>query len=209
MKLRLLKRPAATNNSARVVLGLGNPGQEYRNTRHNAGFLVLDAVASELGLSFRRPLFGKYQIAAGLSPSGNRTVLVKPLTFMNLSGTVLPGLFRRFRLTAEDLIVVCDQLDLSAGAVRIKRGGGTGGPRGLRSVSEYLGSEDYTRLYLGVGKPPRKADVVAHVLGEPEGPERLRFIAGIESATDAVLRLLDRPIEEVMNEYNRRGGPAR
>lgn len=181
----------------------------YRLTRHNAGFLVIDAVAVELGLSLRRRLFRGYEQAQSKHPDGAAIALVKPLTYMNRSGEVLPALLRRLRISPEQMAVVCDQIDLPPGTVRIKRGGSNAGHRGLHSISHSLGEDRFVRIYVGIGRPASRAEVVDHVLSAPEGAEQQRFEAGIARAAAAVLRLFDSPLEEVMSEFNQRGTDSR
>ena len=139
---------------------------------------------------------------------GGSIVLLKPLTYMNRSGEVIPRVQRRLGIDVADIIVICDQLDLPTGTVRIKRGGGTGGHRGLRSLVAELGSDAFIRVYVGIDKPIGRDAVVNHVLGVPDGEQAVRFAQGIETARDATLRIIDASIEEAMNEYNRRGTGA-
>ncbi len=181
----------------------------YRLTRHNAGFLVIDAVAAELGLSLRRRLFRGYEQAQSKHPDSAAIALVKPLRYMNRSGEVLPALLRRLRISPEQMAVVCDQIDLPPGTVRIKRGGSNAGHRGLHSISHSLGEDRFVRIYVGIGRPASRAEVVDHVLSAPEGAEQQRFEAGIARAAAAVLRLFDSPLEEVMSEFNQRGTDSR
>ncbi len=202
------KQRVPTSKLLRLVIGLGNPGLEYAQTRHNAGFLALDAIARTQECTFRRPLFHRYQSANIVRDGGVSVMLLKPLTFMNRSGEVIPRVQRRFGIDVTDIVVICDQLDLPTGTVRIKRGGGTGGHRGLRSLVAELGNDAFVRVYVGVDKPIGREAVVNHVLGVPEGEEAVRFFQGIETARDATLRIIDTSIEEAMNEYNRRGTGA-
>lgn len=193
------------SSSPRLIVGLGNPGSTYAQTRHNAGFLALESIAELCLARFRRPLFRRYLIADGVSPAGREFRLLKPLTYMNRSGVVVPSVRRPLGIDVEEIIVVCDQLDLPVGMVRIKRGGGTGGHRGLRSLVEELGSDRFIRVYVGIDKPAGREAVVNHVLGVPSQEEAPLFERGIATARDAVIRIIDASIEEAMNEYNRRG----
>jgi PTH1 family peptidyl-tRNA hydrolase len=130
-------------------------------------------------------------------------VLAEPLTYMNRSGQVFPKLLGRARTAPEASIVVCDNLDLPPGRVRMKQGGGTAGHRGLASIVEVLGHGDFLRLYIGVGRPT-DGDVVSHVLGVPPEEERERYAQAVSRAADAVIALRDREPQQVMNETNRR-----
>lgn len=174
--------------------------------------MVVDAVADSLTVSFRRPLFRKYEIArhGGSSQAGAHAplVLVKPITYMNRSGDVLRAVLRRVQADIDSLVIICDQLDLPPGTVRIKRGGSSAGHRGLESISSALDSSRFVRLYVGIGKPSARDRVVDHVLGRPQGDEAERLRQGVQLAADAVLRLSHSSLEEAMNEFNQRGSHA-
>jgi peptidyl-tRNA hydrolase, PTH1 family len=146
-------------------------------------------------------MFHSYRIGVYTEPD-LRLVLIQPLTYMNLSGRVLPHLGRRFDIASERTVVVCDNLDLPPGRIRLKRGGGTAGHNGLSSIIEHLGSKDFLRLYIGIGRPESR-DVVAHVLGIPDAGENEMHKTAIERAADAVLALRYEPTDQVMNEFNR------
>mgnify|MGYP006266827447 CR=1 FL=1 len=147
----------------------------------------------------RKPLF------RSLRWSGcGKLALVQPLTYMNRSGLVVPRLLRSCRCSSAELVIVTDNLDLPNGAVRLKRGGSNRSHRGIASLIDALGTEDFLRLYVGIGRPPQGVSVVDHVLSRPEGEELQVFHDGIARAADAVLRLLEREPEEVMNDLNRR-----
>ena len=171
--------------------------------------MVIDAVAVALGLSLRRRWFSGYEQAQSRHPDRPAIALIKPLTYMNRSGEVLPAVLRRLRASPEQMAVVCDQIDLPPGTIRIKRGGSNAGHRGLNSISSCLGDDCFVRVYVGIGRPASRAEVVDHVLSAPEGAEQQRFEAGIGRAAAAVLRLLDSPLEEVMSEFNQRGTDSR
>jgi PTH1 family peptidyl-tRNA hydrolase len=190
-----------------VVVGLGNPGARYERTRHNAGFLVVDEIAGRLGLEPRRRLFRSYLIAKGRA-DGRPLALVKPLTFMNDSGRVIREALRETGGDAGDILVVCDSLDLSPGAVRLRPSGSAGGHKGLASIIRHLGTDAFPRLLLGIGRPAHRGQVVEWVLREPAGDEAARIDEGVRRAADAVLLLLAEGPERVMNDYNRREPPA-
>lgn len=190
-----------------VVIGLGNPGPAYARTRHNVGFIVADSLASHLGLSFRKPLFCSYLYAPGAAAggaAGSVIHLVKPLTFMNRSGKAARVALRRAGESPESMVAVCDTLDLPAGAVRLKRGGSSAGHRGLSSIIEYLGSEQFLRLYVGIGRPEEKSQVVEFVLSAFTEEELPLIDTAVSRARDALLSLSARGPEEIMNELNRR-----
>ncbi|MFO7780667.1 MAG: aminoacyl-tRNA hydrolase [Spirochaetia bacterium] len=184
-------------------MGLGNPGPRFHGTRHNVGFAVVEETAARLDISLRKPLFARYRVARQASAAEAPLVLAEPLTYMNRSGDVLPRLLRRAGVEPEAAVVVCDNLDLPAGRLRMKRGGGTAGHRGLASIVDAVGHGDFLRLYIGIGRP-EDGDVVAHVLGSPPEAERTLYAEAVSRAADAVLLLRRQPPEQVMNELNRR-----
>lgn len=186
-----------------LVVGLGNPGKRFAETRHNAGFRVVELVAERLQCPWKSA--DRFSWARGMV--GEKTVyLVKPLTFMNLSGEGLLAFFAHHGHVFEDMIVVHDELDFPPGVVRIKRGGGVAGHRGLQSLVEALGRNDFVRVRVGIGKPEEKDLVVDHVLGIPEGEERVLLEAAERKAAEAVLYILEHGVEKAMNLYNAREG---
>lgn len=202
---QLLRSPG--NNPDFLVVGLGNPGNSYRKTRHNVGFRVIDLLAEPTGVRFKKPIFGRYLIGTG-RPGCHTIVLVKPLTYMNRSGEVLPGLLKKTGLSQDRLIVICDTLDLEPGMCRLKRKGGSAGHKGIASIIEQTGSGDFLRFYIGVGRPEDKSGVVDHVLGIPGKEDELLIRSAEKAAAEAVLRLLEESLEQVMHEFNRRKNPT-
>jgi peptidyl-tRNA hydrolase, PTH1 family len=189
--------------STLVVVGLGNPGERYAGTRHNVGFMVVDALAGSLGVVSRKRLFHSYTIGKGLH-DGRALYLVKPLTYMNASGRAVREALRETGATAQNLCVVCDSLDLSPGNVRLKVKGSSGGQKGLQSVIESLGTDQFTRISIGIGRPEHKGQVIAHVLGSARSADAPLIDAAVDAAVRAVLALLRDGPEKVMNEVNRR-----
>ncbi|AEC02196.1 aminoacyl-tRNA hydrolase [Parasphaerochaeta coccoides] len=186
-----------------IACGLGNPGTEYEHTRHNVGFDVVATVAAFLHVPMRKRFCRPYERGDGFFSSGTRFVLMRPLTFMNGSGRILKYVQRLLRLPGTDLIVVCDQMDLPCGSIRIRKGGKDAGHRGLKSIIQHYGSEDFIRLYIGVGRPSAGTSVVEHVLSRPAPDEVPAFQKGIARGADALAALLaGRPLQEVMNEFN-------
>ena len=186
--------PDAT--AAAMVVGLGNPGPTYARTRHNVGFFVADRVAAKMGGRFGTHKRSNADVSEGRLV-GRRTVLVKPRSFMNESGGPVTAVVRFFSVQLEDLLVIHDDLDLPLGVVRVKRGGGEGGHNGLRSITTSLGSKDYLRVRVGIGRPPGRMDPAAYVLKPFAAAERSAVELACEDAADAVELLLTRSLADV------------
>lgn len=187
----------------KIIAGLGNPGERYLFTRHNLGFMVADRLAMLHHLSFRREKFGAL-LAEG-SIAGIPVILLKPQTFMNLSGKAVGPLVRFFKVDASDLVVVHDDLDLPFGTIRIKEGGGDGGHRGLQSVIEGLGTDRFVRLRFGIGRPAARDPVESYVL-EPFGKDETdRLPVLLEKACMALEEILAAGPQSAMNRFNARG----
>lgn len=186
----------------KIIAGLGNPGDRYLFTRHNLGFMVADRLALTHNLSFRRKKFDA--LFAEGSLSGVPVILLKPQTFMNLSGAAVGPLVRFLKADPSDLVVVHDDLDLPFGTLRIKDGGGDGGHKGLQSVIEALGTDAFLRLRLGIGKPAAKELVEAYVL-EPFGKDEMDELpALLERACSALMEILTAGARPAMNKFNAR-----
>lgn len=184
---------------ARLVVGLGNPGPEYAETRHNAGFMVVDLLAENLRVSYWRDEAG---VKVGLVRLGDDDlVLAKPQTFMNLSGKAIRKLADAYGVPFPEIIVVHDDLDLPEETVRIKRGGGHGGHNGLRSINEQLGP-DYIRVRLGIGRPPGRQDSADYVLEPMRKAAAERLEAVVPTGAQAVLHVLEYGVDRAMQEYN-------
>jgi PTH1 family peptidyl-tRNA hydrolase len=184
----------------KIIVGLGNPGDPYRLTRHNMGFLVVDALADDCGIPIQKKKF------AALLGDGrieeHRVLFVKPQTYMNLSGQSIRQVIDFYQKKIEDLLVVHDDLDLPFGTVRIKVGGGDGGHKGIRSLIDHLGDATFTRVRLGIGKPSVKEDTESYVL-QPFPKADLEQLAQIvRTACEAVRDILVSGIRPAMNRFN-------
>ena len=183
----------------KIIAGLGNPGAQYANTPHSIGFETVDAIAAESGAVWENKKAFKC-LMAKCSFAGMPVLLVKPQTFMNLSGDSIAPVVKYHNAAPSDLLVVQDDIDLAAGRIRIRKGGSSGGHNGIKSVIERLGTQAFTRLKLGVGKD--RADVVGHVLGK-FSPEMRRImdleVAASVKAAESVLRFGP---DQAMNEFN-------
>jgi peptidyl-tRNA hydrolase, PTH1 family len=189
-----------------LVIGLGNPGPTYAGNRHNVGAMVVDALAAQLRERFSAHRSGAQVAQLRLAPVGGRpgpaVVLAKPTSFMNESGGQVAGLVRFYKVPAERLLVVHDELDLPAGEVRLKRDGGEGGHNGLRSISKSLGTRDYCRLRLGIGRPPGRMDPADFVLRDFPAAARTDLDLMIGDAVDAVRDVLTAGWERAQNVVN-------
>ena len=184
-----------------VITGLGNPGLEYENTRHNAGFMVLDMLASQLGEEINRLRFkGK---TAEVMIGDKRCLLLKPTTYMNNSGESVVQALEFYKIDVSKLIVVCDDISLDAGKLRIRRKGSHGGHNGLRSIGDLTGRDDYQRIKMGVGKKPHPDyDLAKWVLGKfgKEDAEKMKQSA--ENACECLKLMVQDKTDEAMNKYN-------
>ncbi|MDQ2708236.1 MAG: aminoacyl-tRNA hydrolase [Actinomycetota bacterium] len=186
-----------------LVVGLGNPGPKYFDTRHNVGFAVVERLAERAGERFRAHKgSGNTADTAEARLDGRRVVLAKPRSYVNLSGGPVAGVLRWFGVAATELVVVHDDLDLGFGAVRLKRGGGEGGHNGLRSVSQSLGTRDYLRVRFGIGRPPGRQDPADFVLRRFSAGERSELDLAVELAADAVQALLADGLEPTQNRFH-------
>src|SRR5580692_376551 len=171
-----------------IIAGLGNPGPEYAGNRHNAGQMVLDLLAERIGARFKAHR-SRNDIAEGRL-SGQPVTLARPRSYMNLSGGPVAALLGFYKTSAERLLVIHDELDISFGVVRLKLGGGDNGHNGLRSVTSSLGTRDYYRARFGIGRPPRRMDPAAFVLRDFSTTERKQIPELIDRCADAVETLL-------------------
>lgn len=182
-----------------LLVGLGNPGPAYRFTRHNVGFMVLDALAEGQGIRWRRTPLAELAL---WEREGGLVVLLKPQTYMNASGIAVGQAVREWGFPPERVVVVHDDLDLPFGRIRLKRSGGDGGHRGVRSVIEAIGP-NFLRLKIGIDRPPRKEEVVDYVLSPFSEGEAQMLPEVIKKASQALLTLLEEGPERAMNLYNR------
>jgi PTH1 family peptidyl-tRNA hydrolase len=186
-----------------VVVGLGNPGPAYERTRHNVGFAVADELARRVQARFGVHKRSGADVAEGRL-AGRKVVLAKPRSFMNVSGGPVAGVVQFFSVTVDDLLVVHDDLDLDLGLVRLKRGGGEGGHNGLRSITKSLGSKEYLRVRVGIGRPPGRMDPADFVLKPFTRAEAVEVDIVVQEAADAVELLLARSLVDAQNQVHPR-----
>jgi peptidyl-tRNA hydrolase, PTH1 family len=192
----------------KIIIGLGNPGREYALNRHNMGFRCIDRLAELHSISVKKVLCQSYTGEGSIEDVP--VILVKPRTFVNLSGQAASCLLRKFKCEPSDLIVVHDDLDLPAGRLRIRLGGKSGGHRGLKSIISCTGTEEYTRVRIGISRPDHshgdsyEEAIIDYVLGNLSKQEEELISPAIESACEAIKVLLTEGLEAAMNKYNRR-----
>ena len=185
-----------------VIVGLGNPGENYRATRHNVGFRVVEALALKQDVQVREKdelIFGSYRL------DGREIFLLFPQTFMNESGRAVAPFLRYRQIPVQRLIVVSDDLDLPTGKIRLRTSGGSGGHHGLDSIIAHLQSSEFPRLRLGIGKPPSAEEGAHHVLATFTPEEKLKIEKAVEKARDGIEDFILRGPERAMNDLNRDG----
>ncbi|HEX3049603.1 MAG TPA: aminoacyl-tRNA hydrolase [Aggregatilineaceae bacterium] len=184
-----------------LIVGLGNPGREYENTRHNVGFACADALVKAHNLAYDTKKKSKAKIAVG-TIVGKSVLIAKPQTYMNLSGSSVQGLATFYRIPPEQILVIFDDLDLPLGTLRIRKKGGSGGHRGLTDILQRLGTQEFPRIRFGISRPPDKMDPAAFVLRRFEGDEIPLVTQTLERAVKAVETWLSEGIDAAMNRYN-------
>lgn len=187
-----------------LVVGLGNPGPSYAETRHNVGTMVVDLLAARLGAKFKAHRRGRAEVIEARlgDPPGTRAVLAKPRSYMNESGGPVASLATFYKVDPERVIVVYDELDLPFGTLRVKRGGGVNGHNGVKSVREALGTAEFCRVRLGIGRPPGRIDPATFVLKPFTPTERRDLDFEVDRAADAVEALVVDGLTYAQNHYN-------
>jgi len=183
-----------------LIAGLGNPGPRYANTRHNIGFRVLDQLAARHNLTFSRTE-QRAQVTAG-TILGQRVLLAKPMTYMNLSGDSIAPLARFYKIAPERILIVCDDLDIPLGTLRLRKSGSSGGQNGMKHIIERLGTQDINRVRFGIGRPPGRMDPADYVLTPFKGDEDILAAEVADRAVSAIEAWLTEGIEIAMTRYN-------
>lgn len=184
-----------------LIVGLGNPGSKYENTRHNVGFLAVDELAQRSGISVRKV---KHHALVGVAAIGGQgALLMKPTTFMNLSGEAVIDAAQFYKIPADHVLVISDDVDLPLGKLRIRKAGSAGGHNGLKNIIRHLGTDQFPRLKIGVGgKPHPEYDMADWVLSQFQGEDRKVIAQAVRRGGDAVECLLSEGVEKAMNKYN-------
>ncbi|MGH7885051.1 MAG: aminoacyl-tRNA hydrolase [Thermodesulfobacteriota bacterium] len=183
-----------------LIVGLGNPGQEYKNTRHNIGFEVVDKLAEKFNEELTKN--GYSSLYTEIAYSGSSLYLVKPKTFMNNSGRAVYEIKSFYKIPTQNMIVIYDELDIPLGNLKIKSGGGAAGHNGIRSILNSTGEADFIRIRFGIGKPKSRDKTVSHVLSRFEKDEKQSVDDNVDTACEAVLEIINNGVKSAMNKFN-------
>ncbi len=186
-----------------LIVGLGNPGARYENTRHNLGYKTVERLAQLYGLSFNKTEH-KAQTASG-TIADKRVILAKPLTFMNLSGESVQPLLHFYKIPVENLLIACDDLDIAFGVLRIRKTGSSGGQNGMKSIIERVGTQNINRIRIGIGRPPGKMNPADYVLTGFKGDDVITALELVDRAAKASETWIKSGIDAAMNTYNGTG----
>ncbi len=187
----------------KLIVGLGNPGPRYEKTRHNIGFEVIDELASRNGVKLSDAKFSG--LFANINKNGEKAILLKPLTYMNLSGESIRPLADYYKIPVENILVIYDDLDLPVGKIRLRQKGSAGGHNGMKSTIQHLGTSEFNRIRIGINRPPEGIKVPNYVLGRFSSDEWDEMQSVIKTCADACEEWLEKPFLEVMNRFNSNG----
>lgn len=196
------RTPTAADRDTWLVAGLGNPGPGYAANRHNVGQMVLDTLAERVGARFARHRSTTMLAEARLRPGGPKLVLAKPLSYMNTSGGPVSSAAKYFGIEPDRVIVIHDDLDLPFETLRLKSGGGHGGQNGVRDIIKALGTPDFLRVRVGIGRPPGRQDAADYVLRDFPAAERARLPFVLDEAADAIERIIDDGLVAAQQRYH-------
>lgn len=186
----------------KLIVGLGNPGSKYHETRHNVGFMAIDVMADRLGVTFSEEKTFKAEVGSTFV-KGEKIYLVKPTTFMNLSGIAVRALLAYYNIPIEDLLVIYDDLDMDVGKLRFRQKGSAGGHNGIKSIIAETGTQTFDRLKIGIGRPQKGMTVVNHVLGKFSADDYATILATLDRVEIAVMHYLETAdVEDTMRRYN-------
>lgn len=203
---KLLKRQVKAGEGEiegqmRLIVGLGNPGRQYEHTRHNVGFDTIDELSKRLNIPLSQSKWkGLYGIGQA---SGQKVLLLKPLTFMNLSGEAVRAVIDYYQMEIEDLLIIYDDLDLPVGKIRLRQKGSPGGHNGIKSIVAHLGTQEFNRIRIGIDRPEPGVSIIDYVLGRFRPDESAAIQAALEKSAEACEAWLTLPFLQVMNQYNK------
>ncbi len=186
----------------KLIFGLGNPGDKYRSTKHNIGFITVDELAFQMGIAFNKSQFNSAYAEGRIGTE--KVLLIKPLTFMNKSGESVRPWVDYYDLDEEnDIVVIYDDMDLAVGKVRLRLKGGHGGHNGMRSIIKHLGTKEFNRIKIGIGRPREEQSVVSHVISKFPKEEHEDMLSAVKLANDALMAWAEgMPFQEVMSKFN-------
>lgn len=190
----------STSNYPFLLVGLGNPGREYRSTRHNVGYMVIDRLCGDLGIKLNR-LRSKALIGQGLL-EGKKVILAKPQTYMNLSGQAVSSLIRYYKIPLDQLLILHDDIDLPVGTLRLRPSGGSAGQRGLASIITQLGTQDFARLRIGIGRPVGQKEAANYVLDNFSSDDLDLITLVLDRAAEAAKMFVVKGLDQAMNTFN-------
>ena len=183
-----------------LVIGLGNPEAEYSKTRHNMGFNTINKIAQQYNIEINKNRFqGLYESAV---IEGQKIILVKPQTYMNLSGNCVKEIADFYKVQKEEILVIYDDMDIEPGKIKIRKKGSSGGHNGMKSIIQMLGTEEFPRIRIGIGRPEHNGDEINYVIGAIPEEEIPKLEEGVEKAKDAVIEILKNGIDSAMNKLN-------
>ena len=183
-----------------LIIGLGNPEEEYSKTRHNMGFNAINKIADQYGIKVNKSKFqGLYESAI---IEGKKVMLIKPQTYMNLSGECIKQFVDFYKIPNEDILVIYDDMDIEPGKIKIRKKGGAGGHNGMKSIIKMLGTEEFARIRTGIGRPKHNGDDINYVIGAIPEEEIPKLQEGVEKAKEAVIEILKNGIDSAMNKLN-------
>ena len=183
-----------------LIVGLGNPESEYAKTRHNMGFCVINKLANQFQIDMTKTKFNSLY-GTGII-NGEKVVLLKPQTYMNLSGEAVKAFWDYYKLDLKDLVVIYDDIEIEKGTIRIRKKGSSGNHNGMKSIISNLQSEEFTRIRVGIGRPEHQNDMINYVIGKISDEEQERLEPGIEMAKEATIELIKSGVDIAMNKFN-------
>lgn len=183
-----------------LIVGLGNPEEEYSQTRHNMGFNTINKISIQYNIEIKKMQFkGLYETAI---IEGQKTILLKPQTYMNLSGESIKQFVEFYKIEKDKIIIIYDDMDIEPGKIKIKKKGSAGGHNGMKSIIQDLGTEEFARIRIGIGRPTHEDDKINYVIGRIPEEEKQKLEEGVEKAKEAVIEILRNGIDKAMNKLN-------